>query len=115
MSDFQIQYPRWKQRVVGLAVHRVSDHNTVEILAECKDGTRYYPDKYEISGEEVRKCERQMLPQGVELYLVPISKLTVVGTPFQEAKQRVEKQIEKEVEKQVAMNLDIQTKTKIWR
>lgn len=113
MTKFEIKYPRWKQRVVGLAVHRVSEHNEVEILATGKDGERYYPDTYYISGEEVRKCEKQMLPQGIELYLVPISSLKVVGEPKKVIKE-IENKVKEEI-RQIAMELEIQKTNKIWR
>lgn len=75
MSVVDIQKPRWKQRVVGIASFRVGQHNKVRILATGKDGERYYPDDMYISGEDVKKHPVQLLPSGVKLYLVPISDL----------------------------------------
>jgi hypothetical protein len=74
-SDIEIRMPRWKDRVVGIASYKVGNHNKVRITAKGKDGERYYPNDMYISGEEVTKCEKQTLPSGVVLYLVPISKL----------------------------------------
>lgn len=113
MTKFEIKYPRWKQRVVGLAAYRVSDHNEVEILAVGKDGERYYPDTYYISGEDVRKCEKQMLPQGIELYLVPIDDLRIKGEPKKVVKD-IEQKVKEEIQ-QIAMDLNIQKTNKIWR
>lgn len=73
-QHFQIKMPRWKERVVGLAAHRVGMDNSVEILATGKDGKRYYPGEYYISGEQVKQCERQNI-RGLTLFLVPISML----------------------------------------
>lgn len=73
-QHFQIKMPRWKERVVGLAAHRVGMDNSVEILATGKDGKRYYPGEYYISGEQVKQCERQTI-RGLVLFLVPISSL----------------------------------------
>lgn len=77
-SKIEVRSPRWKQRVVGIASYRVKEHNEIEIIAVGKDGRRYYPDVMYASGETIRACETQTLPQGVMLYLVPISKLEIL-------------------------------------
>lgn len=75
----QIKYPRWKQRVVGVAKYRVGTHNAIEITATDKKGERYYPDMYYMSGEDIQRHEVQKLPgSGVELYLVPINELEIL-------------------------------------
>lgn len=74
----EIQSPRWKQRVVGIASFRVGTHNEITITARDKDGMPYYPNSYYMSGEDIRKHETQRLPSGVELYLVPISELEIL-------------------------------------
>jgi len=71
----EIRSPRWKQRVVGIASFRVGHHNAITITATNKDGKRYYPGEYYASGDTIRACEQQTLPSGIQLYLVPISKL----------------------------------------
>lgn len=118
-TEFSIKMPRWKQRVVGLAAYRVSDHNKVDIMAAGKDGERYYPDTYYISGEEVRKCEKQMLPQGLELYLVPINKLQILTEqPKVKEEKPKEKPKEKHKEKPKQIQMDIKEErnpNKIWR
>lgn len=72
----EIQKPRWKERVVGIATFRVGQHNAIEILAKGKDGKRYYPETFYASGDMIKQCEVQDLTTGgVRLYLVPINKL----------------------------------------
>jgi len=77
-NKIEIQMPRWKQRVVGIATYRVGTHNAIDIVAKAKDGERYYPDTLYGSGALIRACEKQTLPSGVTLYLVPIDSLTVL-------------------------------------
>lgn len=118
-TEFAIKMPRWKQRVVGLASYRVSDHNKVDIMAAGKDGERYYPDTYYISGADVRKCEKQMLPQGLELYLVPINSLEVlVSRPKKVKPKPIEEPIVKPKEESKQVQMDIKeeyNKDKFWR
>ena len=73
-----IEKPRWKQRVIGVATFRVGHHNMIEITAKKKDGTKYYPDQYYMSGENIKKHEVQLLPSGVKLYLIPINELEIL-------------------------------------
>lgn len=77
-SLIQIRSPRWKQRIVGIAHHRVSAHNEIEIQATDKFQRKYYPENLYGSGDMIRACETQELPSGVKLYLVPINKLEVL-------------------------------------
>lgn len=77
-SRIEINSPRWKQRVIGIANYRVKAHNVIEIMAKKKNGEKYYPDDLYASGEMIRKCETQTLPSGVILYLVPISSLEAI-------------------------------------
>lgn len=71
----EIKSPRWKQRIVGIATYRVGVHNEIRITAKGKDGQLYYPEPLYGAGEMIRQCKIQSLPSGVNLYLVPISKL----------------------------------------
>jgi hypothetical protein len=77
-NKIEIKSPRWKQRVVGIAAYRVGTHNEVEIVKTDKDGKRYYPDKYYISGDNIKRHDKQVLPSGVVLYLVPIIELEIL-------------------------------------
>lgn len=63
---------------MGIASFRVQTHNEIHILKEDKTGQRYFPGVFYASGEMIRSCETQKLPQGVTLYLVPIDKLEVL-------------------------------------
>jgi hypothetical protein len=76
---FQIKFPIWNggSRVVGLALDRMTDHNEVEILyVRKKDGIRIYPDRYYVDGRIAKVFyNRQTLPSGVELVLVPVENL----------------------------------------
>jgi hypothetical protein len=74
-NQIEIKMPRWKQRIVGVANYRVGTHNAIDITALGKDGHRYYPEPLYGSGDMIRKCEKQTLPSGVTLYLVPIGSL----------------------------------------
>jgi len=78
-NHIEIKAPRWKERVVGIAKFRVGTHNSVDIMATDKEGKRYYPDTYYISGADIEKHEVQRLANGgVEVYLVPINDLSVL-------------------------------------
>lgn len=74
-QQIEIRAPRWKQRVVGIASFRVGTHNAIDIIKTDKEGKRYYPDLLYGSGEMIRSCDKQVLPSGVTLYLVPIANL----------------------------------------
>lgn len=78
-QTFRIRMPRWKQRAVGLAKHRIGLHNQIEILATDKEGNRYYPDTYYISREQALnpEYERQNI-NGLELILIPIKDLELL-------------------------------------
>jgi len=76
-SLFQIHVPRWKERVVGIADYRISRHNEIRILAKNKDGKKYYPDNYYMSGEQARTYPTQTR-SGITLRLIPINDLKVL-------------------------------------
>lgn len=73
-----IHKPIWSKQAVGIASYRVGTHNEINILAEGKDGEKYYPNTLYASGEKIVSCESQMLPSGIKLYIVPISELEVL-------------------------------------
>ena len=77
-ASIQIRFPRWKQRVVGVASYRVMQHNAIDILKEDKEGKRYYPETLYGSGEMIKKCPTQVIKGGTVLHLVPISNLEVL-------------------------------------
>ena len=75
----QIHAPRWKDRTVLVAKWRVETLNEIEILAARKDGTRYFPSKYEITGAELMKYPIHHMTtsngQTAEMLVVPIDDL----------------------------------------
>ena len=77
-SLFEIQTPRWKQRTVGLAKYKISDHNEVVILAKGKDGKPYYPGNFYIAGDKALNSgyeEQTLQPSGLVVIHVPINDL----------------------------------------
>lgn len=76
-SKFDIRSPRWKKRTVGLAAHKISTHNEVDIHASNSAGERYFPLTYYISGEKAKTYETQTV-NGTKLYLVPIEEMEVL-------------------------------------
>ena len=77
-SLIKIKSPRWKQRVIGIASFRIRQHNAIQIEARDKDGFKYYPETYYMSGSKIMTYKTQELPSGVKLYLVPIKDLEVL-------------------------------------
>lgn len=78
---FSIRQPMWmgnaKKRVVGLAAHRIGEHNEIEFTYRRKsDGELSYPDRYYISGEKIRSLDfERMNVKGLTLVLVPFDQL----------------------------------------
>lgn len=78
VQKFDIQVPIWKDGgKVGLATHKVVEHNVVNILATDKDGNRLYPNSYYISGKEARTyvVEPVKSHPNIKLYIIPIADL----------------------------------------
>jgi hypothetical protein len=79
LNHIEIKRPRWKERVVGIATYRVKEQNSIDIVATSpKDGARYYPNTFYATKEDIVKNEKQTLPSGVVLYLVPIDTLEIL-------------------------------------
>lgn len=76
-SLFQIQSVRWKNREIGIADYRISNHNEIHILQKGKNG-RYFPDTYYISGEDARKYPSENVGHSVEVRLIPIKDLKIL-------------------------------------
>lgn len=79
-QHFQIRSVRWKKRAIGLAKYRIGTHNSVEITQTGKDGQRYFPDTYYISGKDIHeglKSGKFELDnqKGVDLVIVPINEM----------------------------------------
>lgn len=79
MKTIQIKTPIWSSRSVGLNVQGLKPEEKVivEITYEKKDGTRLYPDSFEILVEKVLEYQKQTVSRGIVVYLVPISALTL--------------------------------------
>ena len=75
---FKIEVPIWHSRSIGLDAGRVEPDTICEvhILYKRKDGTRSYPDTYEIDAEKALKHPRQ-LRFGVFLHIIPIANMTI--------------------------------------
>lgn len=76
-----IKTPYWKDRTIGIATHKVKEHNEIEIVATNKDGQLFYPDRYYLSGEVIRNCPKEIVGapnKRTVLYKVPLEKLEVL-------------------------------------
>jgi hypothetical protein len=82
MAHFAIQAPMWGDRYVGLADHKIEANNTIEILYTNKHGERTYPDKYSMTGAELRKYSTKQFKATMPLLrMVPITELRKEGRP----------------------------------
>lgn len=77
MKRVSINQPIWHSKSVGIAIDSLPDNEllTVEILAVKKDGSRYYPNTFEITVEEVKKFHTKIQERKGNkpmLYIVPI-------------------------------------------
>jgi hypothetical protein len=72
-----IKTPYWKDRTIGIATHKVREHNEITILAKDKAGNRFYPDRYYLSGDTIRRMPTEKVSNTV-LYKIPISDLEVL-------------------------------------
>lgn len=80
MSQFKILKPIWNggKRAVGLADHRITDNNTIEIMYTDKNGVRLYPHQYSMSYQELKKYPTQQFNANMPLLrVVPIDELHV--------------------------------------
>lgn len=77
---FEIKMPRWKERTVGLALHRVTKHNEVRILYRRKsDGQLTYPDNYYFDGDLLKGLDYEVQAiKGINIVLVPIKDLEIL-------------------------------------
>ena len=63
---FSIKQPRWRDRTVLLAAHKVGTHNEIEFT---KAPT--YPGRYYVSGRDVHQCDIESNGK-IACYAVPI-------------------------------------------
>ena len=77
-NTLTIWEPRWRDKRVLLAKHKIGEHNKINITQEHKDGTRYFPNDMYISGKEARRYKVES--NGViPCYAVPLDKLKVLS------------------------------------
>jgi|MudIll2142460700_1097286.scaffolds.fasta_scaffold04096_13 hypothetical protein len=69
MSDIEIWEPRWKDKVVLVAVNKARDHNYI-IFTRAPS----LPGRYYISGRDLRECPRDSNGR-IACFAVPLSKL----------------------------------------
>lgn len=72
LQNIEIWQPRWRDKTVLVAKHKVGTHNKITF---SKAPT--YPDNYYLSGEEIRKCTLDT-NGSIDCYAVPLSKLEVL-------------------------------------
>lgn len=73
-ADIQILAPRWKDKTVLIADWKVGRHNKISITAKRKDGTRFYPEPFYMSGEKLRTYPKQ--PHSSRfVHIVPLADL----------------------------------------
>ncbi len=80
MSQFKILKPLWLggKRAVGLADHRITANNSIEIMYQDKTGVRIYPHQYFMSGNELKKYPTQQFNANMPLLrVVPIEDLHI--------------------------------------
>lgn len=81
MNHIEVKAPRWRDRTVLVAKFRVATNNQIEITAKRKDGTRYFPEAYEMDGKDLMKYPIHHMTSksgnDVEMLVVPIDDLKV--------------------------------------
>jgi hypothetical protein len=82
-----IKAPRWKDRTVLLADWKIGLHNEIVITASRKDGSRYFPESFYMSGEKVKKYPTQP-HSSRKVYIVPIDDLEVLTRTRQTVESR---------------------------
>ena len=73
----EIKAPRWKDKSILIADWKVGNHNEIVIKATNKDGERYYPQPFYMSGEQIKKYPKQPHSIG-EVYIVPLSDMQIL-------------------------------------
>jgi hypothetical protein len=73
-NKLEILAPRWKDRTVLLADWKIGQHNEINITCVNKDGERYFPQPFYMSGEKIKSYPAQ--PHSTrKVYTVPINDL----------------------------------------
>lgn len=82
-QKFDIKVPIWKDGgKVGLATHKIHEHNIVTISKKDKQGNLYHPNPYYISGKKARTYITEPVKSNpnIHLYIIPISDLEPLET-----------------------------------
>jgi len=79
ITRINIEKPIWSNQSIGIAEWRLKAADTIEIVILYKDksGRRVFPETYQISAHELKKCPLKTLRTGTRLYIVPIQKMEV--------------------------------------
>lgn len=72
-----IQEPRWHDRRVLLADHKLGKYNKVIITALDKDGNKHFPDTLYISGRDAKKFPKQSNGT-IDCRAVPINEFKIL-------------------------------------
>lgn len=70
-NDIPILSPRWKDRKVLIAKWKVGTHNKIYFTAAKKDGTKFYPNDYYMSGKDIATYPLIKHGHG-EMYEIPL-------------------------------------------
>lgn len=77
-AKFDIKVPIWRDGgMVGLATHKIQDHNEVVISAKNSSGVLYHPNPYYIAGAEAIKYTTEPVKKypNIHLFIIPIADL----------------------------------------
>lgn len=72
MQQIEIWQPRWHDRVVLIAKHKVASRNVVVFTK-----TKALKGRYYVSGEDITACPLESNGK-IECYAVPLDKLTLL-------------------------------------
>ena len=79
-TKFDIKFPIWKTRSIGLNIKNIGIHNEINILHETKDGKRLYPNPLYISGKKAQSYPMEPVKSNplIKLYIIPINDLELL-------------------------------------
>lgn len=77
---FKINTPVWGGRKVGLAIHKLGQHNEVQILYKDSNGERVYPQPFYISREQALGYPTQPVKKHpyIILAVIPINDMEIL-------------------------------------
>lgn len=73
----EIKAPRWKDKTILIADWKVGTDNEIVITATNKDGNRYYPKSFYMSGDKIKSYPKQSHSVR-EVFIIPISDLEIL-------------------------------------